>query len=78
MLTPKCALCSGPHTANFRLCPKRPLTASQRDQRPEQVTPSAAQQPHQLHSQPSKSHIHHLPPNRPSHHPPQSTLLLPH
>ncbi|KAG8176547.1 hypothetical protein JTE90_013996 [Oedothorax gibbosus] len=33
------------HTANFRLCPKRPLTAPQRDQRPEQVTPSAAQQP---------------------------------
>ncbi|KAG8175056.1 hypothetical protein JTE90_015827 [Oedothorax gibbosus] len=33
MSTPKCALCSGPHTANYRQCPKRPIPASQRENR---------------------------------------------
>ncbi|KAG8178174.1 hypothetical protein JTE90_006312 [Oedothorax gibbosus] len=53
MDTPKCALCGGPHTANYRQCPKRPITVNRQGDPPQLPQPPAAPQPRTTSSQAS-------------------------
>ncbi|KAG8174476.1 hypothetical protein JTE90_015748 [Oedothorax gibbosus] len=53
MATPKCALSGGPHTANYRQCPKRPITVNRQGDPPQLPQPPAAPQPRTTSSQAS-------------------------
>ncbi|KAG8186053.1 hypothetical protein JTE90_007439 [Oedothorax gibbosus] len=70
MVTPKCALCKGPHTANYRQYPKRPLTASQREHNditPQLPLPPATIPPPAASNQsPTQSATQNVPPPPPA------------